>query len=452
MASSRTDRKSPFVVRGVVEGFYGPPYTFPERDDLITWMGRHGLNAYLYGPKNDWQHRNRWREPYPTGVLAQFAHTVRAAASAGVEFAYALSPSVSICYSDPDEFALITAKLGAFYELGVRAFSLFFDDITPTFRHAADAAVYGSFAEAHANLCNRLFRWLKALDPACSLSMCPTEYHGVAPFGAYLWELGERLAAEIDVFYTGSEVCSATIGVAEVRAFGEAVRRSPLLWDNYPVNDLAMRHSLHLGPLRGRDPELGRVVQGVLFNPMVEAEASKLALQTGAAYLEDPEAYQPDEAWQQALASIVGAESAHQLRRFAENSWASPFRSDEAEELSGLVADLSVALELKAAGTIEAKAAALRAYLAKLDEASYHLKNRIGNLALRANLLPWLEACDVWVELGRELLRAVEAQQRGAAAPQRLERLLAQARSQQERYGAQALAALAERMFAAKGG
>ena len=52
---------SPFAIRGVVEGFYGVFYTAPQRDDLIRFVGRHGFNYYLYGPKNDRRHRTRWR-------------------------------------------------------------------------------------------------------------------------------------------------------------------------------------------------------------------------------------------------------------------------------------------------------------------------------------------------------------------------------------------------------
>jgi hypothetical protein len=44
---------------GVVEGFYGVFYTFPQRNDLIRFIGSHGYNAYLYAPKNDRQHRIR---------------------------------------------------------------------------------------------------------------------------------------------------------------------------------------------------------------------------------------------------------------------------------------------------------------------------------------------------------------------------------------------------------
>ena len=65
---------SPFPIRGVIEGFYGPFYTFPERNDLIRFVGQHGYNLYIYGPKNDRQHRNRWREGSPVPAAAEHVH------------------------------------------------------------------------------------------------------------------------------------------------------------------------------------------------------------------------------------------------------------------------------------------------------------------------------------------------------------------------------------------
>src|SRR5688572_1479837 len=57
--SQREQSASPFTLRGAVEGFYGVFYTPPERNDLIRFLGKNGFNLYVYGPKNDRQHRAR---------------------------------------------------------------------------------------------------------------------------------------------------------------------------------------------------------------------------------------------------------------------------------------------------------------------------------------------------------------------------------------------------------
>lgn len=449
-ASIAAPKSSPFAVRGVVEGFYGPPYTFPQRDDLIRWMGGHGYNRFIYGPKNDRQHRTRWREPYPAAVMASFAATVRAADSAGVAFCYAISPSVSICYACPEEFAILTAKLAAFYELGVREFAIFFDDIDATLRHPEDSAAYADPAAAHADLSNRLYGWLKERDPACTLSMCPTDYQGSAPFGPYLWRLGEGLRPGIDVFYTGPQTCSPTISSADTLAFAAALRRMPIIWDNYPVNDLAMRGELHLGPVRGRDPWLYRASRGVVVNPMLQPEASKVALATYAAFLADPHGYAPEAAWLRALDAAAGAESLHALLRFGENTLHSCLNGPDAPYLARLVDDALEAIGRGEPATESAAVCALAAYLDELDEASYHLKNRLGNLALRADLLPWLELCDLWLDTGRRAVRALFALERGepvAGLARELREHLDAATAHHKRYAGRVLEPLARHVL-----
>ena len=326
----------PFAIRGALEGFYGTFYSFAQRNDLIAFLGRHGFNAYLYGPKNDRHHRRHWREPYPEQHMAQFAQTVRIADDAGIAFAYALSPGATVSYHDAGDFSSLTNKLRAFYDIGVRDFSLFLDDIDPTFSDGADAAYYDSYAAAQADLCNRTLAWLRKLDTGCTLSMCPTDYHGSAPFGDYLHELGAKLEPNIGVFYTGPRICSTTITAADAADFAQAVQRPPLIWDNYPVNDLAMQPELHIGPIRGRDGSLNKHVSGVYANLMTQPEASKIPLHTFAAYFREPSGYEPGHAWDAAIRQVAGDDSAAAFQLLAENSLGGCLRTPEAERLTAL--------------------------------------------------------------------------------------------------------------------
>ena len=58
MAPQQTDG----FLAGVIEGFYGQPWTGAERIQLFTWMATWGLNTYFYAPKDDLKHRALWRE------------------------------------------------------------------------------------------------------------------------------------------------------------------------------------------------------------------------------------------------------------------------------------------------------------------------------------------------------------------------------------------------------
>lgn len=402
---------SPFPVRAVVEGFYGVFYTPHERDDLLRFLARHGYNHYLYAPKDDWYHRLRWREPYPDDQFDALAASIATAQEEGITFCYAISPGLSICYSAPEEWERLTAKLFSFYEVGVRAFSLFLDDIPTALRCDDDQERYPTLAAAQAELANRLYAWLQGLDSACTLSFCPTAYHGSPPFDPSLYELGESLHPAIDIFYTGPEVCSATISVADVAAFAEVVRRPPLLWDNYPVNDSNMEPELHLGPLRGRDPALAGAVRGIAFNPMNQPAASRIPLATGAAFLAAPDAYDPERAWEVALRAAAGPEAFAPLSLFAENSLASPLGVPRPAPLA---LHARAATEALARGEPPARCEplmALAAYLLTLEEAVYFLTVRLSDTALRNDLLPWLDVARRWVELGKRTqaaLRAIE--------------------------------------------
>jgi hypothetical protein len=38
---------------GMIEGFYGKPWTWEEREENVAWLARHGYRFYLYAPKAD---------------------------------------------------------------------------------------------------------------------------------------------------------------------------------------------------------------------------------------------------------------------------------------------------------------------------------------------------------------------------------------------------------------
>lgn len=57
--------------KGIIEGFYGIPWTFEERKSMIDFLGHIGLNQYIYAPKDDPYHNKKWREAYPDEDIAK---------------------------------------------------------------------------------------------------------------------------------------------------------------------------------------------------------------------------------------------------------------------------------------------------------------------------------------------------------------------------------------------
>ncbi|MBJ8193264.1 beta-N-acetylglucosaminidase domain-containing protein, partial [Bacillus cereus] len=60
-----------FPVRGIIEGFYGKPWSFADRMDAVRFMAAHRMNTFMYAPKEEPYHRELWREPYPEDTFDQ---------------------------------------------------------------------------------------------------------------------------------------------------------------------------------------------------------------------------------------------------------------------------------------------------------------------------------------------------------------------------------------------
>ena len=88
----------PIPLRGVVEGFYGTPWTFKDRADIIDFCRQNNLNSYVYAPKDDPYHREKWRKPYPADKLAEMKNLVAVAKKNNVRFIFAVSPGLDLNY------------------------------------------------------------------------------------------------------------------------------------------------------------------------------------------------------------------------------------------------------------------------------------------------------------------------------------------------------------------
>jgi hypothetical protein len=293
-----------FASRGVIEGFYGPPWSHQDRLDLIRFMKRVGMNVYFYGPKDDPFHRERWRDPYPADQIARIGELVTLGRANGVDVWFAISPGLSMTYSDSGDYRALLAKLDAVAAVGVRHVAFFVDDVPEALTHDADRARFSSLAEAHAYVITMLKRDLDARGLA--LAVVPTTYTNSFGSKDYLRELGRLVPPGIPLAWTGIDVVAPDMTAAQARAWSEMIQRPPLIWDNYPVNDFA-RWRLFLGPLRGRSADLESAVAGFVANPMNEAHASMLPLWTVADYLKNPKGYDPDSSIAHAMTALYGA-------------------------------------------------------------------------------------------------------------------------------------------------
>lgn len=323
---------------GVIEGFYGPLYSFEQRLDLMRFLPGAALDTYVYAPKNDPYQRARWRDPYPPEWVEHFHDLTRTARDVGVRFVFALSPGADF---DPDgaDGAALAHKLAALFAVGVRDFCLLFDDLGRDSR-AADPRV-------EVQIVTDAFTFLRGLDPGSRLCFISHYYAGTAeeiaanasPFdGGFAVPSSTAYAAYADIppdvafFWTGPRVFASPLTVADAAAFQALAGHPLLIWDNYPVNDVLLSHELFLAPYREREPGITAVVDGVLLNPMLQPEASKIALWTAGRFFAEGDAYDPDAALDEALEVVAGDRTgARVLARLADQFRSHPLIGNERE-------------------------------------------------------------------------------------------------------------------------
>lgn len=317
--------------RGTVEGFYGTPWSHEARKSQLEFYGRNKMNVYIYGPKDDPWHRDKWREPYPEVEANRIAELVNVAKANGVNFYWAIHPGVDIKWNDQDRDYLM-AKLEVMYQLGVRSFAVFFDDIWGE----------GAKADKQAALLNYIDdNFVQVKKDVAPLILCPTEYNKswANEEKGYLRTLGKELNEGIEVMWTGNSVV-ACIDKPTMEWINERIQRKGYIWLNFPVNDFVRDHIL-MGPAYGNGLDIATDVSGFVSNPMEYAETSKISLYGIADYCWNMEAYDYQSNWEKSIKDILP--SNHEaLRTFAlYNKDLGPnghgFRREEGDELKDIV-------------------------------------------------------------------------------------------------------------------
>jgi hyaluronoglucosaminidase len=388
---------SPFAIRGVIEGFYGRPWTHLQRLDLIGFLAARGMNMFVYAPKDDPLLRRRWREPYDGEALARLHQLAERCSAVGVSFTWCISPGLTIRYSDAAHRRALIHKLRSVAALGIDGLGLLLDDIPLELQHARDRAAFPDLASAHAALIREVFG---GRPEGTRLIVCPTVYRGTGT-EPYLATLAGGIDPRVDLFWTGRAVCSPTLDLLDAATFTRTAARPPTYWDNYPVNDVAMGYELHVGPYRGRDPHLWRSATGIVANGMELFEASKIPFATIADYLSDPEGYEPEASWRRAMRDVVGEADAEAFALFADNVRSSCLADDDAPIVTHSLESTMRRLDQ---GDAAAAARDLGALADRLVGAAAHLlRGPVANPALIDETRPWLEA----FELGAHAIRRI---------------------------------------------
>ena len=362
--------------RGVVEGFYGTPWSHQARLSQIAFYARHKMNVYIYGPKDDPWHRDKWREPYPEAEAKRISELATYARSQGVNFYWAIHPGVDIKWTEQDRDYLV-AKLEKMYDLGVRSFAVFFDDIWGE----------GTRADKQAELLNYVDNnFIQKKHDVAPLIMCPTEYNRAWANDekGYLRTLGTQMNQGIEIMWTGNSVVHC-IDRESQEWINQRINRKSYIWWNFPVSDFVRDHIL-LGPAYGNDLDIAETMSGFVSNPMEHAEASKISLYGIADYTWNMPAYDYQADWEKGLREVLPS-NYEALRTFAlYNKDLGPnghgFRREEGDELK------DIAQQALAGQSSARQALALKCE--ELGIAVDLLLNDDSNPELLRELRPWL--------------------------------------------------------------
>ena len=311
-------RVETFERRGIVEGFFGPMWGMAHRRALFEFGAARGMNTYVYAPKDDPYHRERWTQPYPKQQWRALFHLIRQAHAHRIDFAYGFHPGKGLCFSASRPVELLLSKAERFYDTGVRTFAVLFDDIPSRLEHAIDRK---RFKQSLACAEGTWLAEIQSRQPASWRDVewwiCPSYYTPdpmlARTFGRFepnfLQTLAQHLPSQVPCFWTGPFVVPKHITLAHVEKIAKQLKHPLILWDNYPVNDLSMSDELHIGPLVGRDPQLYKKVYGYLNNPLLQEDLSFIPLATCFDYAANPKHYTAETSWRKIICQRFGSKT-----------------------------------------------------------------------------------------------------------------------------------------------
>lgn len=294
--------------RGLVEGYYGYPYSLSVKKSLMRFMMRLKMNTYMYGAKSDLYHSAKWEEPYPKtltktdieyGRMSQdmVKDLSKTSQATKVNFIWAIHPGNDFV-GQPNVVTRIMKKFSSMYDLGVRQFAIFVDDV----------GVPHSEAECKTNA-DHLTAVQNAIDAKWNKAGSAPEarvrpLHFVPQVYTLSW-VGEAdrkrffkalsaVPSDITIYTTGWGVWTVP-NSNDLATMNTELGRPVAWWWNYPCNDNADEQiytsDMYTNFMEMRAVDNNARLQkelknglGVVSNPMQQGMVSRIALFSVADY------------------------------------------------------------------------------------------------------------------------------------------------------------------------
>ena len=311
--------------RGLVEGYYGYPYSLAVKKSLMRFMMRLKMNTYMYGAKSDMYHSAKWESPYPKsltktdieyGRMSQdmVKDLAKTSQATKVNFIWAIHPGNDFV-SQSSVVTRIMKKFASMYDLGVRQFAIFVDDV----------GVPKSDADCKTNA-DHLTAVQKAIDekwnkPGSAPEARVRPLHFVPQVYTLSW-VGQAdrkrffkalsaVPSDITIYTTGWGVWTVP-NSNDLATMNTELGRPVAWWWNYPCNDNADEQIYtsdmytNFMEMRAVDnnARLPKALQnglGVVSNPMQQGMVSRIALFSVADYAWNNAAFNNMTSWKKAF-------------------------------------------------------------------------------------------------------------------------------------------------------
>jgi hypothetical protein len=299
----------PLPELGIIEGYYGVPWSWEQREETMAALAEHGYRFYLYAPNADPHLRRLGREPHPPLEVERLTRLARACAERGVRFGIGLSPSKLHLDFGREAREVLARKLESLEAIGIEDLALLFDDMRGDLPDLAARQI-------------EIVDWVRTRVRATRLFVCPSYYtddpvldrvFGARP-ATYLDDLGRSLDPSIELFWTGEEVVTREFSRPHLERVAEQLHRRPFLWDNYPVNDgERMSRHLHLRAFTGRAGSNAPLIAGHGINPALQPTLTRIPALTLVQSYRQGDAYEYGAALHEAAIAVLGPELGQQV-------------------------------------------------------------------------------------------------------------------------------------------
>lgn len=376
--------------RGFIEGYYGIPWTSEERKELMRFGSKFKSNIYIYAPKDDAYHSSCWRDLYAENDLEILKEQIEVGRETKTKLAWALHPFMSnkITADNYDaSLQIVEKKFNQLYEAGVRQFVISADDVEVTGGLLEDGSL-------HNKLLNDVATFLKAKNDCNDLVFVPSAYCYQAEqrlkvdLNKYYASLMKDLDDSIHIMWTGDDVCSS-MESGRFTEFTNLTNKKPFFWLNWPVNDYSTDHLL-MG--KGEVLNINYTddtvpFEGMVTNPMQQAEPSKLSIFAICDYTWNPNKFNVDKSYNDSFKYVEEKEYESLKAISSHLTNANLYEGkyfEEAKDLKELITEYEATNDVTK----------LVEYFTKFTASIESFKANAKNTKLKDSMLPWIEALE----------------------------------------------------------